>query len=270
MEVKPIKKVSTAAKVFETLYEMIASGKIQRGQKLPSQEELARKFGVSRNTLREAMNKLYAMGLLSSHQGIGTVVESPNPEGYLNTLKGRDRRLMDEVLRQAELRPDGKLAFSARKVARKISGGFDDDHDEYRRVRRLARRAERIAQVLLKARNAASPEEQAQAFQKVMSGKGASGLAYEEIMKVLVQLADPLDISAEFTIHMNILLESGPRHRRANMIALGTFILTPAAFLVPVFGGFVIDTLGHRPVFLLAALASLPGLWLLAKLATRK
>ena len=89
MEVKPIKKVSTASKVFDSLYEMIASGKIQRGQKLPSQEELARKFGVSRNTLREAMNKLYAMGLLSSHQGIGTVVESPNPEGYLSTLKGQ-------------------------------------------------------------------------------------------------------------------------------------------------------------------------------------
>jgi GntR family transcriptional repressor for pyruvate dehydrogenase complex len=89
MKVKPIKKVSTAAKVFETLYEMIVSGQFQRGQKLPSQEELAKQFGVSRNTLREAMNKLYAMGLLSSHQGVGTVVESPNPEGYLSTLSGQ-------------------------------------------------------------------------------------------------------------------------------------------------------------------------------------
>lgn len=89
MEVKPIKKVSTAAKVFETLYEMIVRGQFQRGQKLPSQEELAKQFGVSRNTLREAMNKLYAMGLLSSHQGIGTIVEAPNPEGYLSTLSGQ-------------------------------------------------------------------------------------------------------------------------------------------------------------------------------------
>jgi GntR family transcriptional repressor for pyruvate dehydrogenase complex len=83
MEVKPIKKVSTAVRVFESLYEMIVKGHFHRGQKLPSQEELAKQFGVSRNTLREAMNKLYAMGLLSSHQGIGTVVESPNPENYL-------------------------------------------------------------------------------------------------------------------------------------------------------------------------------------------
>jgi GntR family transcriptional repressor for pyruvate dehydrogenase complex len=87
--------MSTAAKVFETLYEMIATGQFQRGQKLPSQEELAKQFGVSRNTLREAMNKLYAMGLLSSHQGIGTVVESPNPEGYLSTLSSQ--LLLDSI-----------------------------------------------------------------------------------------------------------------------------------------------------------------------------
>jgi GntR family transcriptional repressor for pyruvate dehydrogenase complex len=89
MEVKPIKKVSTASKVFDSLYQMIVSGQFKRGQKLPAQEELARQFGVSRNTLREAMNKLYAMGLLSSHQGIGTVVESPNPGGYLSALSGQ-------------------------------------------------------------------------------------------------------------------------------------------------------------------------------------
>ena len=89
MVIKPIKKMSTAAKVFETLYEMIASGQFKRGQKLPSQDELARQLGVSRNTLREAMNKLYAMGLLSSRQGVGTVVESPDPAEYLSTLDGR-------------------------------------------------------------------------------------------------------------------------------------------------------------------------------------
>lgn len=89
MVVKPIQKSSTADKVFETLYEMIATGQYQRGQKLPSQDELAKQFGVSRNTLREAINKLSAMGLLSSHQGIGTVVESPHPAGYLSALSGQ-------------------------------------------------------------------------------------------------------------------------------------------------------------------------------------
>ena len=65
MNVSPIRKSSATGKVFRALYEMIATGRYTRGQKLPPQEELARQFGVSRNTLREAVNQLAAMGLLA-------------------------------------------------------------------------------------------------------------------------------------------------------------------------------------------------------------
>jgi GntR family transcriptional repressor for pyruvate dehydrogenase complex len=89
VSVSPIKKSSATTKVFEALYKMIATGQYRRGQKLPPQEELARQFGVSRNTLREAVNQLSAMGLLSSQQGVGTVVEPPSPGGYLSSLSGQ-------------------------------------------------------------------------------------------------------------------------------------------------------------------------------------
>lgn len=89
MQVKPIQKASTVSKVFEALYEMIASGQFRSGHKLPSQDDLARQFGVSRNTLREAVNKLSAMGLLTSQQGIGMVVQPPTPSGYLNRLNSQ-------------------------------------------------------------------------------------------------------------------------------------------------------------------------------------
>jgi GntR family transcriptional repressor for pyruvate dehydrogenase complex len=88
MNVTPIQKASATTQVFRALYEMIATGRFQRGQKLPAQEELAKQFGVSRNTLREAINQLTAMGLLSSQQGVGTLVEAPTPEGYLSRLSG--------------------------------------------------------------------------------------------------------------------------------------------------------------------------------------
>jgi GntR family transcriptional repressor for pyruvate dehydrogenase complex len=89
MDLNPIQKASATAKVFEALYEMIATGRYKRGQKLPPQEELARQLGVSRNTLREAVNKLSTMGLLVSRQGVGTVVEPPTPGGYLSSLGGQ-------------------------------------------------------------------------------------------------------------------------------------------------------------------------------------
>ena len=81
MDVKPIQKASATTQVFEALYEMIATGRYARGQKLPPQDELAKQLGVSRNTLREAINKLSAMGLLRARQGVGTVVEPPARAG---------------------------------------------------------------------------------------------------------------------------------------------------------------------------------------------
>jgi len=89
MDFEPIKKASATSKVFEALYEMIATGRFRRGEKLPPQEELARQLGVSRNTLREAVNQLSAVGLLKSTQGVGTVVEPPDPGGYLSALRGQ-------------------------------------------------------------------------------------------------------------------------------------------------------------------------------------
>ncbi len=89
MKIGPIHKTTAASRVFQVLYEMIATGRLRRGEKMPPQDELARRLGVSRNTLREAVNKLSAMGLLVSRQGVGTTVESPNPGSYLASLSGR-------------------------------------------------------------------------------------------------------------------------------------------------------------------------------------
>lgn len=89
MNVKPIQKASATSKVFEALYEMIATGGFRRGERLPAQEELARQLGVSRNTLREAINQLSALGVLKSKQGVGTVVVPRDPGGYLSSLRGQ-------------------------------------------------------------------------------------------------------------------------------------------------------------------------------------
>ncbi len=54
---------------------------------------MAKQFKVSRNTLREAMFKLSALGLIQSKQGIGTVVQSGMPSDYLGSIS--DHLLLD-------------------------------------------------------------------------------------------------------------------------------------------------------------------------------
>ncbi len=53
---------------------MILEGVLKPGEKLPAERKLAEKFEVSRPTLREAINKLTAKGLLRTHQGGGNYV----------------------------------------------------------------------------------------------------------------------------------------------------------------------------------------------------
>ena len=69
-----IKRSTTADKVFDILHQWIASERLQEGDALPSQAVLFRRFEVSRNTLREAIFKLSALGLLQAKQEVGIVV----------------------------------------------------------------------------------------------------------------------------------------------------------------------------------------------------
>jgi GntR family transcriptional regulator, transcriptional repressor for pyruvate dehydrogenase complex len=89
MKIKPIEKSLASSKVFDALYEMIETGAFKPGHKLPPQDKLAGQLGVSRNTLREAIKQLSGIGLLKSRQGVGTVVEIPDSNGYLDLMKGQ-------------------------------------------------------------------------------------------------------------------------------------------------------------------------------------
>lgn len=53
---------------------LIASGKIQPGEKLPPVRQLARHLGINVNTVRVAYRKLEAEGLVETRHGSGTVV----------------------------------------------------------------------------------------------------------------------------------------------------------------------------------------------------
>ena len=62
--------------VAERLAAEIASGRIPRGGRLPTEQELAAAFGVSRTVVREAVAVLRADGLVEARQGSGVFVTS--------------------------------------------------------------------------------------------------------------------------------------------------------------------------------------------------
>ncbi|MBX8537629.1 FCD domain-containing protein [Pseudomonas cichorii] len=60
--------------IVEQLERMILEGTLKSGGRLPAERALAEQFGVSRPSLREAIQKLTAKGLLVSRQGGGNYV----------------------------------------------------------------------------------------------------------------------------------------------------------------------------------------------------
>ena len=52
--------------------EAISQGRIEPGDKLPSESELMQQFGVSRNSVRQAINELSGEGWVETRRGIGT------------------------------------------------------------------------------------------------------------------------------------------------------------------------------------------------------
>lgn len=65
--------------VEELLRKLIASPELANGALLPKEIELANSLGISRNTIRQATNKLEYEGLLKRKKGVGTTVAEKRP-----------------------------------------------------------------------------------------------------------------------------------------------------------------------------------------------
>ncbi|MFD1067921.1 FadR/GntR family transcriptional regulator [Oceanobacillus locisalsi] len=71
----PFKKEKLSDVIFSQLEKMIKTGEYVEGQKLPSENELAKYFDVSRVPIREAISKLVSVGYVESMQGKGSFVK---------------------------------------------------------------------------------------------------------------------------------------------------------------------------------------------------
>jgi GntR family transcriptional repressor for pyruvate dehydrogenase complex len=78
--------VGLADKVASAVAESITSGRLEPGDKLPSERELGELFGVSRPVVREAVRSLTAKGLLADNPRRGHVVQALGRETVTESL----------------------------------------------------------------------------------------------------------------------------------------------------------------------------------------
>lgn len=149
-----------------------------------------------------------AFTLTFSREAVADIISAPNEtvlKSFVNALGYAEQEMMKRVLPLMNLKDDGTLDYDRRAAEKAL--GYDHWRDEGSRqamaeLSHLASQATRVIQDLAAARDAATPKERAERFYEAMAGDGRSGLAYEEILKVMVQLVDPADVSAEFFINV--------------------------------------------------------------------
>jgi GntR family transcriptional repressor for pyruvate dehydrogenase complex len=99
MEVGHIRQRRLSDTIVEQLETMILESTLQPGQRLPAERALAERFGVSRPSVREAIQKLAARGLLVSRQGGGNYVSdslgSSFSDPLMSLIEGRPEAQRD-------------------------------------------------------------------------------------------------------------------------------------------------------------------------------
>jgi DNA-binding GntR family transcriptional regulator len=81
--------VTLSERLFEQIRGAIERGDIAAGSKI-SEPELARRFGVSRGPLREAIGRLEACGLVERRANVGARVVTLSSEGLLEIFQVRE------------------------------------------------------------------------------------------------------------------------------------------------------------------------------------
>lgn len=125
-------QVSNSPSVVERLHRLVTEN-LEPGAKLPTEAELAEKFGVSRLTIREALKVLSGRGLVELQQGKRTVVrelDSSVLSDYLNSAVRRDPRGMLELLEIRRALEGLAAALSAKNRTRAGMAAIEAALDE--------------------------------------------------------------------------------------------------------------------------------------------
>lgn len=83
---RPVERRSVPDEVTDQLADVIVAGEVPPGGQLPSERDLAERLGVSRPTVRAALARLAASGLVETRQGGGSTVRDFRRHGGLDLL----------------------------------------------------------------------------------------------------------------------------------------------------------------------------------------
>lgn len=84
------KRETLADQIYGRILELIASGQLAEGDKLPSEHQISERFEVSRPVVREALARLRDDGIVAAQHGVGSFVRRRPPQGLIEHARADD------------------------------------------------------------------------------------------------------------------------------------------------------------------------------------
>lgn len=130
--------MSRSDDVVDGVKQMILDGRLQPGERLPAEKELAATLGVSRGSLREGVRALGTLGILDSRHGDGTYVTTLDPA-----------LLLAPVAFVAELQDDAAAFHAVRRLLETEAAGLASLHIDDAGLARLRAVLDETARALV-------------------------------------------------------------------------------------------------------------------------
>lgn len=114
-----VKKTKLHEQIVNQIQALIDKGRLQYGDQLPPERELAKIFKVSRHSLREAIRILEHKKVLKSRPGSGTYIileEASVVVDFLATAINKEKNTLDEIFQFRELLEPQVAALAAQNA----------------------------------------------------------------------------------------------------------------------------------------------------------
>lgn len=132
-----LKNMPIYLQIRDSFYQKIRSGEYRAGDKLPSEDDIAASFGVTRVTVNKALSELLAQGYLFRRHGAGTFVSKLRREGsdadvlgFFEAVGSKGFLVESDVLAS-------RMTTPSKGVAEHLQTGFGEKIFFLRRLRRV-------------------------------------------------------------------------------------------------------------------------------------
>lgn len=103
--------------LYDILYKQIKDGVYKPGDLLPTENELIKRYNISRVTVRKAMDLLINDGLIVRRQGYGTFVQSPKVEQTLNKVLHFSNEMEKRGYKSSTVMLNNEIVYANKSIA---------------------------------------------------------------------------------------------------------------------------------------------------------